>query len=577
MLDHRSKKGKFFFKRTLKVLAFPVLGWLLHSCATPTAPQGGPVDETPPQLIEEESTPNLQTNFEKQTIELTFDEWVILEKVRDEVIISPPLATDPEYKLKRRTVQVIFPDTVDLRENVTYTINFGEAVKDLNEKNPADDLRFVFSTGPYIDSLSISGRVVDIQTGEPVEKVLVMLYDNLADSVVYTERPFYFGKTNKEGRFTINNIREGTYKGFALNDSPAGKKYIFEPQSEGLAFPDSLLTITADTAIELELNLFQEILPLIATELDTSHFGKVKITFNQPIFDLGLDYDNLTDSTLVRQQGDSLVLWYTQTESWTLYVNRDTAFRDTFAIQAGGRPELLSRDSMAAQRMASAQNIVPGTPPVITYNHPLSNIDTGLITLYVDTLREAVRPTVEIAPADFQQLRIFYPWKEDMIYELEILPGAVSDIFGLSNTDTLLVNYSLDPVSRYGNVVLALSGLDSAQQYVVQLLSKDLKQTLLTDEISDLDTYKVTWRAIKPGDYTLRVITDWNRNGRWDTGAYDIGLQPEPIYLRPLEKLRANWDLDATVIYGEVVAEPEPAEAETNSGSPGQRQRPGRN
>lgn len=559
-----------YFIWSLRVVSISGLIWLLHSCATPTAPQGGPRDEDPPQVVEEESSPNLQTNFEKQTIELTFDEWVVLEKVSDEVIISPPLPADPEIKLKKRTVQVIFPDTINLRENVTYTINFGEAVKDLNEKNPADDLRFVFSTGPYIDSLSISGRVVDVQTGEPVEKVLFMLYDNLADSVVYTERPFYFGKTDKEGYFLVQNIREGTYKAFALSDSQSGKKYIFDPQYEPLAFPENLITISPDTTVDLELKLFQETIRLLATEMDTTHSGKVKVQFNQPIFDLDLEYENIIDTPLVKQKGDSLILWYTQTTPWTLYINQDTTFRDTFSIRAGRRAELLSRDSMATIRSTGAnQAVVPGKPPVLSYNHPIATFDTSLITIYVDTLREAVRPAVQINPDDFQQLQLLFPWKEDLLYELELLPGAVSDIYGLSTSDTLKVNYSLDPVNRYGNILLTLSNLDSAEQYLVQLMSKDLKQTLLSDAVSGVETYEATWSTIKPGDYTLRVITDWNGNGRWDTGKYDIGRQPEPIYLRPLDKLRANWDLDATVIYGEVIATPEPPATETNSRPPG--------
>lgn len=579
MVASIQRDNRQFLILVMRFAAFPALIWILHSCATPTAPQGGPRDETPPQIVAEESTPNLQTNFEKQTIAITFDEWVTLEKVQDEVIISPPLPVDPEYKLKRRTVQVIFADTVQLRENVTYTINFGESVKDLNEKNPAEDLRFVFSTGPYIDSLSISGKVVDIQTGEPVDDVLFMLYDNLADSVVYTQRPFYFGKTGEDGSFEINNIREGSYKGFALKDIAGGQKYIYEPtRGESIAFPEVLITISADTAETLDLKIFQETQRLIANELDTSQLGKVKLIFNQPIYDLELAYENIVDTPLIRQQADSLIFWYTQTTPWTLYVNQDTSFRDTFSIRTGRRAQLLQQDSMATMRnVAANQNIIPGTPPTLRYNHPIAGIDTSLITLYVDTLRQAVRPDVQVDPADFQQLLIDFNWRENIPYELEILPGAVSDIFGLATSDTIKVNYTLDAVSRYGNVVLSLSDLDTTEQYLVQLLTKDLKQVLITDEVFGVETYETTWPTIKPGDYTLRVITDWNGNGRWDTGMYDQGLQPEPIYLRPLEKLRANWDLDATVIYGEIIATPEPAPDENAGNAPNRNRGPGRN
>ncbi|MEZ4992241.1 MAG: hypothetical protein R2824_17595, partial [Saprospiraceae bacterium] len=144
----------------------------------------------------------------------------------------------------------------------------------------------------------------------------------------------------------------------------------------------------------------------------------------------------------------------------------------------------------------------------------------------------------------------------------------------LQNQDTLIVRYTLDALSRYGNIVLNLSNLDSTQQYLVQLMSKDLKRSLLTDTIADLNTYNTTWSTISPGDYTLRVVTDRNRNGRWDTGSYDEKRQPEIIYLRPLDKLRANWDLKSNVRYGEIVATPEPEAGPGGNPPPGGR--PGR-
>lgn len=576
-MEVKYRNYKMFYRIIQWGIIFPLLHWLLYSCATPTAPQGGPRDETPPMIVEAESTPNMQTNFQKQTIELTFDEWVTLEKAREEIVISPPLRVDPEYKLKKRTVQVIFADTIDLRENVTYTINFGESVKDLNEKNPAENLRFVFSTGDYIDSLSIRGRVLDIITGLPVEKTLFMLYDNLADSVVRTERPLYFGKTGKDGRFVIENIKEGVYKGFALEDQAnSPKKYILET-NERLAFPDSLIVVGADSTKELELLLFAQKPPLRLSKVDSVHFGKVTLSFNQPLYDLELAYQDIVDTPLVRMGADSLILWYQQDRPWTLFINQDTFFRDTILIKAGRKAAFMQDAVLKAVGLGgSNQPITPGEPPVIRYNHPLETFDTSLIALYIDTARQMVRPEVRIDSLDRQKLIVDYRWREDVDYELEIQPAAITDIFGLQNPDSLVIRYRLDGLKKYGNIKLALSELDSTQQYLVQLMSKDLKQTVLTDTISGLSTYETVWSIIRPGDYTLRVITDWNKNGRWDTGNYDQQLQPEPIYLRPLEKLRANWDLDADIRYGEVVelAEPEPA---TQNNNPNNRRPGGRN
>jgi len=174
--------------------AHPILGLLfvlvfLSACASVSAPTGGPRDNVPPQLVVEKSTPNLQTSFTKQPIVLTFDEWVDLQDVYNQVVVSPPIEGSPDIRIRKKSVVFEFPEEARLKDSATYIVNFGEAVQDITEKNPAEDLRFVFSTGPYIDSLSLQVEIVDAFTGDPVEGVLVMLYDQLQDSVVYKELP----------------------------------------------------------------------------------------------------------------------------------------------------------------------------------------------------------------------------------------------------------------------------------------------------------------------------------------------------------------------------------------------------
>ena len=212
-------------RRIWKWPLFILLAAAIQYCANPIAPTGGPRDETPPQLDTSQSTTNYQTNFEKQTIELTFDEWVNLNDVFNQVVVSPPLDNRPEVRIKKKTILFEFAEEEVLRDSATYTINFGEAIKDLTEGNPADNLRFVFSTGDFIDSLSVQGRIVDARTGEPVEGVLFNMYDELQDTVVRTRRPFYFAKTNKEGQFRVENVKSDTFKLFALKD--ANLNYLF--------------------------------------------------------------------------------------------------------------------------------------------------------------------------------------------------------------------------------------------------------------------------------------------------------------------------------------------------------------
>ena len=242
----------FFYRICL--FSFYVL--LFNSCAQVGRLTGGPEDETPPALIEEESTPSLQTNFTKQTIKLAFDEWLKLDNnYFKEVVISPPLLYNPEIKLKGKSVLFSFHEDEVLKEEATYTINFGKAIKDLTVGNVVDNLRFVFSTGPFIDSLEVKGTVIDVEEGKGVADALLMLYDNLADSVVRTERPFYFARTDKSGNFKIENVKSDTFKVVAMVDN--NFNYFFDLEKEKIGFLEEPIILPDSNLTSLNLTLFE--------------------------------------------------------------------------------------------------------------------------------------------------------------------------------------------------------------------------------------------------------------------------------------------------------------------------------
>ncbi len=543
----------------LQYLQIGFLGWGMTSCANVVAPDGGPRDEAPPVVIEAQSTPNLQTNFEKQTIELTFDEWVELKDVFNQVVISPPLEYPFELKIKRRTVRFEFDEAEELRPNATYTINYGEAIQDLNERNPVENLRFVFSTGDYIDSLRVTGKIVDAQTNEPLKGILFMLYENTADTVVRTERPFYFGKTNEEGLFTIENVKAGQFKGFALKD--ADFNYKFTQNTEQIGFPDTLLTLSEEHQPHLEIKLFQEARQLRIVEIDTSRFGLVKLGFNRTPNGMTYQAPDFNGELTEEYVKDTLKLWYTEEQQnpWQLLVTQDTLLRDTLLIPVRSKENFVEngklRTLLKAQKKVLRQ--MPGKPMVIEYSHPLASFDTAAIHLYEDTLHIRVTPEISFDTMAGRNLQLSFPWKEGMPYELELLPGAVTDVFGLSSQDSLLQKYVGDSRKNFGNLILTLSGLDSTENYIIQLWQQDKNQ------VSELQSrgssvFNHTYHLLAPGEYTVRVITDWNGNGYWDPGLYDDLRQPEPIYRKKMQQLRANWDLEAEVVLGVV----EPVEVE---------------
>lgn len=565
LMDFRFPTLKLSFSSFVLV---SLLYLLVNACANPLAPTGGPRDETPPSIVEEDSSPNFQTNFEKQRIELTFDEWVQVNDIFQQVVVSPPLEKPLEITLKKKTVRVDFADEEELKKDVTYTINFGEAVKDLTEKNPAENLRFVFSTGDYLDSLTISGQVLDAFTAEPKENIRVMLYENLSDTVVRTERPFYFAKTDKEGNFKIENVKEGTFKGFALEDSDLN--YLFNQSNEAIGFPDSFIVLGPDTSAVMNIQLFTEAQPYRIQDVDSTIYGLLKVNFNQnPSIDLlSLRYDTVGQEVIYEFDKDTLKVWYDQSDrqTWSLYLQQDSIFSDTIPIRPGDRSAFLAESSFQSKGGGTGRKFKPTLDVVLKFNHPIAEIDTSLIGFYEDTLRTKIQPIYSFDTLSRQQLSMSYSWREGRPYALEVLPGAITDMYGLVNPDSIVKTYSPDLYKSYGNLNLTLVGFDSTLQYIIELLGRN---DVVAERwiLSGSESYNRLLNTISPAKYTVQVITDYNQNGRWDTGDYDLGRQPEPIYRRPIDEVRANWDVEATLTLGEKLPEPEKPTTQTGTGN----------
>lgn len=534
----------------VRTLVYLFLIVLLAACANITPPEGGLRDEIPPQVVEDESTPNFQTRFQKQDILLTFDEWIELKDVFSQVVVSPPLEHKYELTIKRKTVRFQFHEDEELRPDATYTINFGTAIQDFTEKNPAENLRFVFSTGEFLDSLTVNGVITDALNGEPVEGVTFMLYDNLADSVVRTERPFYFGRTGSMGRFLIENVKAGTFKGFALQD--ANLNYLFDQSQEAIGFPDELITVSDTTPDLLAIQLFTEEAALRLMGTDDSEYGHVRLQFAPPNPDsLSITFPPSTErQTVVERLPDTTHVWYHQPDEagWRIFLAKDTTFLDTVEVRVRGRAEFLEKRRFRPERpIKGVAKLHPTKLNRITFNHPIQTIDTAQIRFYEDTLRQIITPTLRLDTSGRRSLTFIYPWKEALPYTLELMPGALTDIYGLQN-DTLIQEYQVAPRKSFGNLLITLDSLSADSAYVMEVYEgAATTDPIQRFAISNTTQFQQQLKTIRPAKYRLRIIADWNANGRWDTGNYDEQRQPEPIYWHDLEQLRANWDLEAQV------------------------------
>ncbi len=518
-------------------------------CANPIPLTGGEKDETPPGLDSTRTTPNMQTNFEKQTIELAFDEWVQLNDVRNQVVISPPIEPAPEINLRGKTVQIQFDETATLRENATYTINFGEAIQDLTERNPADNLRFVFSTGDLIDSLEVEGIVRDVEKNEPQEGVLVMLYDNLADSVVRTERPFYFAKTDETGHFHIQNVRADTFKVVVLDDQIPNYTY---DATESIGFLEAPIIVPDTTRKELELTIFKAEEALNVLDIDTTQYGRADVLFNKKIRleELFFKYENIPNTLFFEASKDTLHVWYELGElsNWELHIRQDTLWRDTLQVTNKGKQKFLSTAQLEPyKKLSPRQEVNPIKPLVLQWNHPLASFDTAFIQLYQDSIlvEQALDITID-STAMNRKLNIKHKWKEDSTYTIQLLPNALTDIYGIMLKDTVKQIVRVQESKALGNLNLTVIGLDSTQHYVVEVLAGS-DAVFERFQVKEVSTFKTTLEKIKASTYSVRIVTDWNKNGYWDTGNYDLKRQAEPIFTKQLEALRANWDLEAEV------------------------------
>lgn len=559
-----------FLRRSLSIGGFLLL---LSSCARQGAPTGGPKDTTPPRVDSLTSTPNYAVRFQEKKIELRFNEWVTLSEVATQVVVSPPLRTKrvPDISLKGKTVVVEIPENDTLRPNTTYTINFGNAIKDLHEGNPAKDLRFVFSTGDFIDSLSVAGIVTDAYKLEPVENVAVMLYDDLADSVLLKSKPFYFARTDKTGQFKIPNVKTGRFKVVAVDDKD--QNLLWNGGDERLAFLLEPVALVGDSiqSKPLALRLFQDQPLLRSKDRVSRNFGQVKINYNGPPDTIALRSDPPGLRLIPEKQGDTLLVWYDRTDStaWRVLAGRDTiqvksttraAFMrnhrctwgdELAAAPAAGAGRRVSRTTAAPPPTVSIKTISqhPARRAMLPFNFPIEKVDTTRWNIVQDSI-DITSFSVLPDSASPRNLTLRLDWKPEKHYLLTLLPGAITDLYGTSNADTLRRKFSVLSEKQLGDLNLTLKDLLPGTPYFLQLLNGVNLETERRFAATAAEQ-KILFRQLPAATYTARLIEDRNGNARWDAGRYFDRRQPEPLFQKQLPALRANWEVEATMQAGE--------------------------
>lgn len=530
----------------MKKLIYTVLSIVVISgCAKRGSPTGGPVDSIPPVLIN--ASPKINsTNFDSKEIRLTFDEFVKLDKVEEQLIISPPIdKSSYEVKPLSGVTKKVFLEFIDsLETETTYSINFGNSIKDNNEGNPLTFFSYTFSTGETIDSLYVRGNIsdaFDIDTDNYISIHLYRIDSVFNDSIIFNNRPTYISNSLDSTSYQFKNIKEGKYLIVAIKD--IDNNYFFDPFYDKIGFIDSLITLPQDSIINFKL--FKEETSLIwdkphfinSEKIGFGYYGKldlknIKIESSIP--------DSVQYTYTKERESDTLIFWLSKNSFDSL--NFNLIEKDTTKL-------VTVKFDRAKDTLIDSLSINPKTSNVIhlketfklSSNIPLKKIEDSLITIRdIDSL---IIPFTTSINDNLDQIEIEFEVSPSDNYRVFILPEAIKDIRGVSN-DTLQYNVVSQTLEDYGNVYLDVIR-NSEFKFILHMIDSNGDIVREFKNVNLDTTYNFDY--VRPGKYTFRLIEDVNNNDKWDTGNYLKKVKPESVYYFSKElEVRANWDLNET-------------------------------
>ena len=588
-----------------------LLGIMVYSCASMGTPDGGPYDEEPPKFMG--SMPELHAvKNKKKKIELEFDEFIKLEKPSEKVIISPPQLEQPEIKVVGKKVVVELLDT--LKEATTYTIDFSDAIVDNNEGNPMGNFSYSFSTGEVIDTMEVSGTVLEASNLEPIKGIQVGLHKDLGDSA-FVNKPFdRVSRTDSRGRFSIRGIAPGKYRIYALKDG--NQNYLFDSKSEMIAFCDSVIipsfvpatrqdtlwkdSLTVDTikTVKYTRYLPDDILLRAFKEENTRQYlvksqrdklNHFILTFSAKADTLptlkGLNFDE-KDAFIVEStdRNDSICYWIKDSllyERDTLAIQMDYLYTDTLDKLVPKTDTLyltnkISREKRLQLAQAEAEKKdkerkkmekrgktveaektkflemkvdAPSSFDIyknvqLNFEEPIASVDTAAIHMEVkvDTLWKET-PFLFMADSIIpRQYEILAEWEPEKEYRLTIDSAAIKGLYGL-HTDKVQQTMKVKKQDEYGTILLNIEG--AGKGAIVELLDNSGK-VLRSEPVSKegmADFYYLNPNT----KYYIRLFIDRNGNGKWDTGNFMEGIQPEEVYYFPkVWEMRANFEFEET-------------------------------
>lgn len=509
---------------------------ILLSCAQFITITGGDKDTTPPRLVEEKTYPKNQSlNFTAREITLTFDEYFTLTNPTEKVLISPSLENKLDFTVKGKELKISLNNVLD--SNTTYSINFSGAIKDYHANNELKNFTYAFSTGNYIDSMEVTGKVIDAKTGKSQEDIMVGLYKDFNDSVVSTQKPFYFTKTDKQGLFKLQNIKNGRYKIFALKDE--NRNFLFDLPNEKIAFTDSIIELDTANSTQNILKLFEEDYKKQRITSKTLEYpGKLTLTFEKPNTHVSIGFG---DSINIIHQHfsemkDTAWVWLNGTiiKKFSCIVSMDS-ITDTTQIA----PYKKTTDT-TLKLEAITNQIKQNEALLVSLNRPIKAINSSYVLIEKDSVSIPFQLIMDSLNPENTILE--FEKKFNTQYRITFFPNAFTDVYNNAFLDTVIKMIQVYEKDYFGFLSMQLENTNDSTTYWLYVKQGE---TILKKE--KYQGEKVNFGELAPGKYSIEVLVDENNNNRWDSGNYYKKIYPEKILIFDKEiKVRSNWELKET-------------------------------
>ncbi len=537
-------KLKFWYK----ILSVSLIG---ISCAQFVPPTGGDKDIISPKLVK--SFPENKTlNFKGKTLQLEFDEIIDVSSLRQDLLIIPEHTGSYTLKQTSRGVRLVFDQP--FKDSTTYTFNFRNGIKDINERNPAQNLKLVFSTGNKIDSLSIKGKAEDLWSKEPLFDITVGIY-NITDTVPYLKRkPDYFTKTDSSGNFLLENIKNNDYRLIAFKDK--NLNLLYDQKTDLLGFlPDTLhLDNNKETPV---IKLYKADHTINKVKRVISRENTFTIQMEKSSAHVSVKYQNSNDSLTYFFKANEITFFNNPIASDTIKAN--IMVTDSLQVNEEFEQKIYFNKSQGTNTsrrktlLPLPVNIEPksGSGVIVPFEYylkfetPISKIDSQKISILRDTIPV---PITQISWTDINHTHLH-------IKALSNTPRGDNSLLKIGSAAFTNFRGDTSAVISIKNKILTkedvgiIEGSTKIKEKDVNKIAQ-LVNTTTGEVISEMKfTDNFRFDNVIPETYSIRIIIDENNNGIWDPGDFIHNKMPEKVLIsKDVLKLKANFEIKDIVI-----------------------------